>query len=235
MDAGTRIFGPVYWALTGLALAATAGMALFYAPVEATMGPIQKIFYLHMPAAINTFVAAGVVFAASLAYVWNRSTRADALADAAARVTVLSCSIVLVTGMWWARTAWGHWWSWSPRLTFSLILWLLFVVYIALRPAIESQQRRALVCAVYGIIAFLDVPLVYLSVKLLPDIHPSEITLDPAMRHTLLAGIVAFTALCAGLIRVSYAARVRGGVGPVPPPSPPQTPPPNPPRGMVGA
>ena len=89
------------------------------------------------------------------------------------------CSIVLLTGMIWGRGAWGLWWTWSPRLTFSLMLWLLYVVYLIIRNSIESSQRRAVISAVYGVIAFLDVPLVYLSARLMPDIHPASIELDP--------------------------------------------------------
>jgi heme exporter protein C len=106
--------------------------------------------------------------------------------------------------MIWARSAWGHWWTWSPRLTFSFLLWLLYAVYLVLRPSIDSPERRALVCSVYAVVAFLDVPLVYLSVKLLPDIHPSSISLAPAMRHTLIFWFVPITLLCAGLIGARF-------------------------------
>jgi heme exporter protein C len=105
--------------------------------------------------------------------------------------------------MIWGKSAWGHWWTWTSwRLTFSLVLWLLYVVYLMIRPAIESPRRRAVVCAVYGIAAFLDVPLVYLSVKLLPEtVHPESISLgEPAMRLTLLAWFVPITLLMAGLV-----------------------------------
>jgi heme exporter protein C len=204
MNARRRLLLPLYWLLTLGLLAISLWMTVFYAPVESTMGAVQKIFYFHLPVAINTFVACFVVFLASAAYLWHRNSKWDDLADAAARVAVLLCSVVLATGMIWARNAWGHWWTWSPRLTFSLILWLLYVVYLLMRPAIESAQRRAVVSAVYGIVAFLDVPLVYLSVKLLPDIHPSSIKLEPAMQHTLLVWFAAITLLTGGLIGARY-------------------------------
>jgi heme exporter protein C len=202
---GTRL----YWAATLGLLTAAVATAVFYAPVESTMGPVQKVFYLHMPAATNTFLACFVVFGASIGYIWQRRACWDDLAHAAAQVSVIFSSVVLLTGMVWARSAWGHWWTWSPRLTFSLGLWLLFVVYLAIRPSIESPQRRALVCAVYGIIAFLDVPLVYLSTKLLKDIHPASISLEPAMEHTLLLWLVAVTMLCTGLIAARFKLNVR--------------------------
>lgn len=193
-----------YWSVTALLFVAVVVMALWYAPVERSMGLAQKIFYAHLPVAINTFVAAFVVFIASVGYLWQRQLWWDDLAAAAGKVTALLCAIVLLTGMTWAKSAWGLWWTWSPRLTFSLTLLLLYVVYPMVRSAIESPQRRAVVSAVYGVIAFLDVPLVYLSVKLMPDMHPSSITLEPAMKHTLLAWFVPVTMMMAGLIHANY-------------------------------
>lgn len=194
----------VYWGVTIALFAAVMAMLIVYTPVEKQMGPVQKIFYLHLPVAINTFVAALVVFIASVGYLWQRQLWWDDLAAAAGKVAVLFCAVVLLTGMIWGRSAWGMWWTWSPRLTFSLVLFLLYVVYLLIRPSIDSPQRRAVVCAVYGIVAFLDVPLVYLSVKLMPDIHPSSITLEPAMKHTLLAWFAPITLLMAGLINANY-------------------------------
>ncbi|MEX2217746.1 MAG: cytochrome c biogenesis protein CcsA [Phycisphaerales bacterium] len=211
------------WGASALLVAAAAAMAAWYAPVEATMGPAQKIFYLHFPAAIDTFLAALVVFVGSVGYIGSRRREWDDLACAAAQVTVLYCTVVLITGMVWAKSAWGVWWTWSPRLTFSLVLWLLYVSYLAVRPALAGAegggwQRRAMVCAVYGIVAFLDVPLVYLSVKLLPDIHPSSIALAPEMKHTLAVSLAAGTTVCLALIAWRYragrrAARLAADVG----------------------
>jgi heme exporter protein C len=200
MNIARRFFVPGYWLLVLLLFAATLTMLVTYTPTESTMGPVQKIFYLHLPVAINTFAAAFIVFLASLAYLWQRSPVWDDLAAAAGKVTVLLCAIVLLTGMIWGRSAWGLWWTWSPRLTFSLVLFLLYVVYLVIRPAIESPHRRATVCAVYGVAAFLDVPLVYLSVKLMPDIHPASIALEPQMKLTVLAWFAPVTLLMAGLV-----------------------------------
>jgi len=192
------------WIAYGVGLAGTTAVAtwmlFYYAPVEATMGPIQKIFYVHLPFAINAFVACLVAFIGGVGYLWQRRMKWDDRSAAAAQVAVLMCTVVLITGMIWGRYAWGKWWVWSPRLTFSLLLWLLYVVYMILRPSIESRQRRAAVCAVYAIAAFLDVPLVYLSVKLMPDIHPSSITLAPEMKLTLAVWFVPVTLLTFGLV-----------------------------------
>ena len=159
MSSKRNIFITGYWIVTLLAFAVTLTMLVTYTPIERTMGPVQKVFYIHLPVAINMFLAAIVMFVACVGYLWQRRMWWDDLAASAGQVVALSCTVVLLTGIIWGKTAWGHWWTWSPRLTLSLILWLLYVVYLMIRPAIESPHRRAVVCAVYGIAAFLDVPL----------------------------------------------------------------------------
>ncbi len=211
MKHGHRFANVAYWLLTVLTFAVAGLLAAFYAPTESTMGIIQKIFYLHLPSAINTFVAFLVVFVASIGYLIQRKAWWDDLAAGAAKVGVLLCSVVLLTGMMWAKGAWGTWWTWSPRLTFSLLLWLLYVVYLLTRSSIDSRQRKAMISAVYGIVAFLDVPLVYLSARLLPDLHPGSIALAPQMKVTLAVSFIPLTLLNAGLIMAWYtrAGRVR--------------------------
>jgi heme exporter protein C len=204
MTSASSIVTRIYWVVTIALFGAGILLAAYYAPVETTMGVVQKIFYLHLPVAITMFVACFVVFLASIAYLWHRERRWDDLAHAGAEVAVLFASVVLLTGMTWGRSAWGHWWTWSPRLTFSLILWLLYVVYLMVRTSIESPQRRAIVAAVYAIVAFLDVPLVYFSAKLLPDIHPDSISLEPPMGRTVLFWFLPVLMLYAGAIRARY-------------------------------
>jgi heme exporter protein C len=200
----TKTFSWLYWLTVAGAFAAVSAMLYVYTPVEATMGPVQKLFYIHLPAAINAFLACLLVFVGSIGYLWQQRTWWDDLAAAAAKVAVLMCSCVLITGMIWARFAWGHWWTWSPRLTFSLLLWLEYVVYLIIRPSISSRQHRAAVCAVYGIAAFLDVPLVYMSVRLMPDIHPVTVEMSGPMKLTLALWFVPVTKLAAGLIVAAF-------------------------------
>jgi heme exporter protein C len=198
-------------AVTAASLAAAVALLLAYTPTELHQGPIQKIFYVHLPMAINTFVACMVVFIGSIGYLWQRNSLWDDLAVAGARVAVLLCSGVLITGMIWAKAAWGGWWFWTPRLTFSLMLWLLYVVYLMIRTSIESPQRRAVVSAVYGLSAFLDVPLVWLSARLIPDLHPPSVGLEFSMKITLLVWFAPVTLMSAGLIiaRFNLYRRVR--------------------------
>ena len=193
-----------YWLATFALFVVAIAFVALRTPIEVTMGPIQKIFYLHLPVAIATFLACAVCFVASVGYAWKRDMAWDRLASASARVAVIFCSVVLLTGMIWGRSAWGQWWTWSPRLTFSLVLWLLYVVYLMTRASFESPQRRAIVSAVYGILAFLDVPLVYLSVRLMPDIHPASVTLATPMKLALIAWFVPVLLSAGGLIAVRY-------------------------------
>jgi heme exporter protein C len=199
-----RKFARFYCLLTAAFLAQALVMLVVYTPVEATMGPVQKLFYVHLPSAIATFLACLTCFVASIGYAWQRDARWDRLAAASARVAVAFCSIVLLTGMVWGHSAWGQWWTWSPRLTFSLVLWLLYVVYLTVRASIESPQRRAVVGAVYGIVAFLDVPLVWLSTRLMPDIHPVSVQLIGAMRITLAAWFLPVLLIAAGAVVAIY-------------------------------
>jgi heme exporter protein C len=201
-----------FWIAVALLFAADLVLIFNYTPDEQSMGVIQKIFYLHLPVAINTFLACLTAFVASIGYLWQRKAWWDDLAAAAARVAVQLCAVVLATGMIWGRAAWGVWWTWSPRLTFSLILFLLYVVYIVVRSSVEGRERRAIIGSVYAIIAFLDVPLVWLSARLLPDIHPGSIQLEPAMQLTLAASFVPVTLLAAGLVITRFALNRTGFV-----------------------
>ena len=123
--------------------------------------------------------------------------------------------------MIWARQAWNEWWIWSPLLTFSLILWLLYLAHLVLHRQAKASQQREIVCAIYGAIAFLDVPLVYLSVKLLPDRHPADVNLTPEMIRTILIWFVPTTLISGGLIfarfRLTQRIRALSARSPLPP------------------
>ena len=194
----------LYWVLVMALFGGAIYLVALRTPNEATMGKIQKIFYLHLPVAVNTLLGCLVVFVASAGYLWQRKNSWDHLATSAARVTIVLGSVVLLTGMVWGRGAWGRWWTWNPRLTFSLVLWLLYVTYFIVRNSIDSEQRRAVVAAVYGIIAFLDVPLVYLSTCMIPEIHPAPVELDAAMELALVAMFIPVTLAAIGLVLTGY-------------------------------
>lgn len=193
-----------YWCGTLVLLAVAIILTIWYTPVHQQMGPVQKIFYFHLSVAINTFLACLTTFVAGLGYLWQRDDRWDALSESGARAAVALCAVVLLTGVIWAKQAWGVWWEWSSPLTFSLFLWLLYVGYFVTRRWLVSPAHRAGVSAVYGIVAFLDVPLVYVSVKVLPEQHPTSMDLNGPMQVTLVAWMLAVTLLTIGLIGTRY-------------------------------
>jgi len=151
--------------------------ALFIAPDEKTMHAIQRIFYFHVPSAISAFIAFFIVFIANAAFLVTRKPQWDWLGVAGAEVGVACCTVVLITGPIWARPVWGIWWTWDARLTSTFILWLLYITYLLLRGLLEDPQRRATLSAIFGIFAFLDVPLVYLSNRLWRTQHPQPVIL----------------------------------------------------------
>ena len=192
-------------------IALTAYLAFHYAPVEKSMGIIQKIFYLHLPSALSSFVAFGVCFYANLMYVFKRQPKWDWLGVSAAEVGLAFISVVLVTGPIWAHPVWGIWWTWDARLTLTFVLWLLYISYLLLRSMLEEPDKRALFSALFGIFAFLDVPLVYFSIRWWRTQHPQPVILggpgsglDPRMRVSYLLVWAAFTGLLVLLLNGRY-------------------------------
>jgi hypothetical protein len=136
---------------------------LVVAPTEETMGDVQRIFYVHVPAATVAFTLFFVNFLASVYYLWRHSAKADAVAATTAEVGVVFCSVVLITGPIWARYAWGVWWSpWDMRLNTTLMLWLLYVSYLMMRRS-SSAGSTSVLAAALAVFSFLDVPIVYMA------------------------------------------------------------------------
>jgi heme exporter protein C len=166
--------------------------ALFIAPEERTMGLIQRIFYMHLPAWISMFSAFTVTLFSNIAYLRTRRLKWDWLGVSSAEVGVICGTIGLVTGPIWAHPVWGVWWTWDARLTTTFILWLLYISYILLRNLVDEPERRATLSSVFGIFAYIDVPLVYVSNRLWRTTHPQPVIfggansgLDPTMSKVL--------------------------------------------------
>ncbi|MEO5936967.1 MAG: cytochrome c biogenesis protein CcsA [Terriglobales bacterium] len=183
---------------------------MYAAPTEQTMGDIQRIFYYHVPSAWTSFAFFFVNFLASIWYLFKRRLSADALALASAEIGVVFCTIVLITGPLWAKPVWGIWWTWDARLTTTLVLWLIYVSYLILRRFSDSQQTPTLAAAL-AIFGFLDVPIVYMSIRWWRTQHPQPVIgggagsgLDPEMRFALFANWAAFMALAALLVWFRY-------------------------------
>jgi heme exporter protein C len=204
--------GRITLVLVAAALMVFAGYAALYvAPDEKTMHAIQRIFYFHVPSAICSFVAFFIVFIANFAYLGTRRPKWDWLGVAGAEVGVVCSTIVLITGPIWAHPVWGIWWTWDARLTSTFVMWLLYTAYLLLRGFLDDPQRKAMFSAVFGIFAFLDVPLVYFSNRLWRTQHPQPVILggsnsglDPMMGKVLLISFVAVLCITAVLIADRY-------------------------------
>jgi heme exporter protein C len=197
-----RVLAPL--ALLNIAVALY--MALFYAPREVTMGDAQRIFYFHVPSAWIAFLAFFVVFVGSVLFLLKRDPKWDALARSSAEIGVVFTTLVLLTGPLWAKAAWGTYWVWDARLTTTLVLWLIYIGYLMLRSAVDDT-RRARMAAVIGILGFMDVPIIYLSVTWWRTMHPTLLVgepggLAPAMAQTLMVALLSFTLLYAWLMLV---------------------------------
>ncbi|MEO6210125.1 MAG: cytochrome c biogenesis protein CcsA [Gemmatimonadaceae bacterium] len=194
-----------------LAIAAALVRVIYFTPFEAVQGPAQKIFYLHLPAALEAFMAFGVVALAGMGYLWLGDLRLDRAAESSAEVGVIFTTVVLITGPMWARPVWGTWWTWDARLTLTLFLWFIYVGYLVLRGAIDDRALRARYAAVLGILGSLLIPFIHLSVYLFRTLHPRPIvikpsapSLPPEMLTTLVISFVAFTLFYLALVRQRY-------------------------------
>ena len=171
-----------------------------HAPVEATMGLVQKIFYLHLPLAWWALLSFFLVFVGSLGVLVRKTEIWDALAGSAAELGVLFSGLALITGSLWARPAWNVWWTWDPRLTTALIMWFVYMGYLVLRTSPIPRAKRRTLCAVLGIVAFVDIPLVFFSTRLWRSIHPSVMSssgggMEPEMWQAMGASLAAVGAL----------------------------------------
>ncbi|MFC1964260.1 cytochrome c biogenesis protein [Chloroflexota bacterium] len=192
------------WGLSFVIFLASLFMVFIYVPTEATMGVVQRIFYFHVPLAWVSFLAFFIVFIFSILYLWKRGEKWDIIASASAEVGLVFTTLFLISGSIWAKPIWNTWWTWDPRLTAALVLWLMYLAYHLVRAYTTESQRGARFAAVVGIVGFVDVPIVALSITLWRTQHPSPVIFDgglaPSMLFTLLVCLVAFSALYALLL-----------------------------------
>jgi len=196
--------------------------ALAFTPVERFQGPAQKIFYLHVPAAVTTELAVILVGLAGVFFLFLKDPRLDRFAEASAEVGTVFAAIVLTTGPIWGKPIWGTWWTWDARLTSTLFLFFLLIGYHVLRSAVLDAGLRARYAAVLGICAVVLVGFIHMSVYLFPTLHPQPIVLRPAkpgvppeMLVTLLLSFGVFLVLYVGFVMQRYAiAQQREGAAP---------------------
>ena len=190
-----------------VALAAGWVMALAWAPPDAYQGDLQRLMYVHVPAAWAALALLAIGFAASVRVLWRRSLAADHLAHACVEVGLLFLALTLALGSLWGRPVWGVWWTWDPRLTTTAILFVIFAGYLALRRALDDPERRAVLSAAVAVVAFGLVPIVHWSVVWWRSLHqqatvlrPGGPSLEPEMLAALLVNATAFAVLAGWLV-----------------------------------
>jgi len=200
--------------LVGLGLAAML-VALFlifmWVPTEKTMGIVQRIFYFHVASAWLAFLAFFITFLGSILFLWRGRRGWDELAYSSAEIGVLFNSLTLISGPIWAKPVWGVWWVWDPRLTTTLVLWLIYLAYLLVRAYAPAPQAPRF-AAVVGIIGFIDVPIVFMAIRWWRTLHPQPVIggggkLGPEMVLTLIVSLIAFTFLYVCLLRLRLSLR----------------------------
>lgn len=205
---------PIFDWLVGVAVLGVAGAFVriaFFTPYEAAQGAAQKIYYIHVPAALSAYLALIILALMSVVYLWLHDERADRLAESAGEVALVFTTVVLVTGPFWGKPVWGTWWTWDARLTLTLFLWFVTASYLVLRGSVDDPAMRARYSAVLGVLAALLIPFIHLSVYLFRTLHPMPIvlkpdrpSLPPEMLTTFTVSVAAFLLFCVVLIRARY-------------------------------
>jgi heme exporter protein C len=185
-----------------VSMPAALAAIFFFAPREATMGEVQRIFYVHVAVAWCGLIAMLFSALAGASYLFRRDLAWDHWSLAAAELGWLGCALALITGSLWARAAWSVWWTWDPRLTTTFILWLIYSGYFLIRGGLEDVHRRARAGAVVAILGALDLPLVFMATRWFRGMHPVSRGMEPSMRMTLIVSLASFTALFALLLIV---------------------------------
>ncbi|MES2210006.1 MAG: cytochrome c biogenesis protein CcsA [Chloroflexota bacterium] len=198
---------PPGW-LAALAVGSTVVAGLFLVPPDAAQGDIQRIMYVHVPSAWLAYLAFFVTLVASLLYLRRGDLRYDRMAVASAEIGLILTGLAIVSGAIWGKATWGKWWDWDPRLTTTAILFVVYAGYLLIRQSIADRRRRGRVGATFGIVGFLNVPVVHFSVLWWRGLHQPPTVIrsgDPTIDHVLLiellASVVSFTILYAWLLR----------------------------------
>lgn len=188
--------------------ALVAGLAVaLAAPPDRLQGNLQRLMYVHVPSAWLAYLAFAVTFVGSLGWLVRRRTGWDRLAASSAELGVVFTGLALATGSIWGKPVWGVWWTWDPRLVTTALLFVVYLGYLGLRRSVDDLTSRARRAAVLGVVAFVQVPIVHLSVVWWRTLHqpPTIIraggpSLHPAMLAALLANLAAFTLVYAALL-----------------------------------
>ena len=209
---GMRRWGTALTVLGLLGLILVYWMSFFWVSTEATQGIVQRIFYVHVPAAWTSFLAFGLCALTSGMYLWLRDERLDRAALSAAEGGMVFATIMLTTGPLWGKIAWGTYWTWEPRLTLTLLLWFIFLGYFMVRGSTEDPGKGKRFAAVVAIVGALEIPFIHLSVIWFRSLHPQPVVVRPDgptlpgdMFATLMTSLGAFTVLFLGMFLLRYA------------------------------
>ena len=209
----TGVRNAVLLTLAGIAVMFYATwLVFFWVPTEALQGVIQRIFYVHVPAAWIAEMAFAITALLSAMYLWLRDDRLDAAAVAAAEGGIFFAMILLIVGPLWGKVAWGAYWQWEePRLVFTLLLFFIFIGYFMVRGAARQPESGKKYAAVIAIVGALDIPLIHMSVYWFRSLHPEPVVMRPdgptadiEMLVTLLVGLLAYTMVFFGLFYLRY-------------------------------
>jgi len=194
-----RIFRRGLLGLSFILFVGALYLIFIYVPTEKEMGIVQRIFYLMVPLGWLSLLSFLIVFIGSILYLAKRASKWDILAYSSAEVGIVFTTLALIVGSIWAKPIWGVWWTWEPRLTATLVLWLIYLAYFMVRSFATEESRGARFAAVVGIVGFIDIPIVILTTTLWRGMHPGPLIfqggLAPSMLLTLLVSLAAFTAL----------------------------------------
>jgi heme exporter protein C len=207
-----RIFRSAVPPLGLVLLAVGAYLGLVWAPPDRMMGDVQRIMYVHVPAVWMALIAVTLNLVACIGYLMKASWKWDALAETSAEVGLLFGTFGVLLGAIWGRPTWGVWWDWDPRLTSAAVMLVAYTGYLAMRRFVEDPERRATWSAVIGIICYVDIPIVWFSVRWWRSLHQvqsTRSTMDPAMVTALLFNGLAFLVVTIGLLHFRYRVALR--------------------------
>ncbi len=217
---GTKVLGAL--CLVGVALSVLYG--LFISPPDAQLGETIRIIYLHVPTVMAAYAAFLVTAVGSAMYLWKKTEGWDLLAASAAEIGVLFFAVTIVDGALWGKVTWGVFWRWEPRLTTSAVLLLMYIGYLVVRSIPADAHVRATRCAVIGLVAVVNIPIVHKAVDWWRGLHQGRTvlaTVDPemggsqllAMYASLITGLLVFAWLMVHRFRVAYLAERAADAG----------------------
>jgi heme exporter protein C len=210
MDPKPRLL-PILDIITVLLFVTAVAMVFLYAPLEAVMGQVQRVFYFHVANAWVGMLGFLVAAIAGVAFLRKGDRKWDIVGMAAVEISLVFFFTAIISGSIWARGSWGTWWTWEPRLTTAAIVELVYAAYLMLRQGIEDPDRRARFGAVYAILAFISVPITFISIRIARTIHPviigsgsaaaeGSFEMTPKMLQTFMFSLLTFSFIFADLL-----------------------------------